>query len=153
MPARRLLLALLVFAGACIDQMTGPEGDQLYVLERIGTHPLPTWFYSQQDTWVVVADSLFVPPRRGGTFTVERVQVSQTQGQAPEVLRADYRARMDAGTLVIDNCPINWFCAASLVYSAFELQYDGDTLREKLPSNATWEARLYRRVTTPVRPR
>lgn len=153
MPARRLALALLVFTGACMDHMTGPEGDQLYVLERIGTRPLPTWLHSQQDTWVVVADSLFVPARRAGTFTIERVEVTQAQGQAPDVLRADYRARMEAGTLVIDGCPINLFCAASLVYAPFELQYDGDTLREKLPSNATWEARVYRRATTPVRPR
>ena len=148
MSARRhfWLAVLLAGSAACLHDTTEPVGTDLYLLKRIGTRPLPTFLQSGSDGQLIIADSLIVPLRSirdGGTFVIRRVQVGQNPPEPVYRFEGEFHAEVAASTLVVDNCPIGSFCAASLVYAPFTLTIVGDSLVEIVPSGANWEPRVY----------
>jgi hypothetical protein len=141
-----LLTVLLAGSTACFEDTTAPEGTELYLLRRIGARPLPTYLHSSNPADLVLADTLFVPLRSirdGGTFVIRRVQVGQAPPQPVYRFEGLHRADVAEGTLVIDTCPIDAFCIASLVYAPFTLTIVGDSLFELPPAGSNWEPRGY----------
>jgi len=148
MSIRRHLLGAILLAGsvACLHDTTGPEGTELYLLHRIGTRPLPTFLDGAAGSQLIIADTLVVPLRSirdGGVFVIRRVQVGQNPPEPIYRFEGEYHAEVAASSLVLDNCPIGAFCAASLVYAPFTLTIVGDSLVEKVASGANWEPRVY----------
>lgn len=141
-----LLAVLLAGSAACLNDTTGPEGTELYLLRRIGTRPLPTYLDASSPTQLIIADTLVVPLRSirdGGSFVIRRVQVGQNPPEPVFRFEGEHRADVAEGSLVIDTCPIGALCIASLVYAPFTLTIVGDSLVEVPPAGAKWEPRIY----------
>lgn len=137
--------ALLAVSTACLQDSTGPEATELYLLRRIGTRPLPTYLHSSNPADLALADTLAVPLRSirdGGTFVIRRVQVGQDPPQPVYRFERLHRADVAQGSLVIDTCPLYSFCI-DLVYAPFTLTIVGDSLFEVPPAGSNWEPRVY----------
>ena len=145
-PAVSLLaLALL----ACGMDGTAPEGDTLYLLRRIGVQPLPAPSYPSPGAPLIVADSMFLSLTRArdkDSFQVTRITVVRENSGADSRSLSRFLASLEGNLLSIDNCPIDAFCAASLVYVPDEFLIVGDSLFEQVPTDASRLPRVYGRV-------
>jgi hypothetical protein len=136
----------LLGISGCLGDSTGPEGFELYVLQRIGSRPLPTYLDASNPNQVVLADTLVVPLRSirdGGTFVIRRVQVGQNPPEAVYRFEGEHRADVTGNSLVVDTCPIGAYCLATLVYAPFTLAIVGDSLVEVLPEGIHRDVRVY----------
>ena len=142
-----LLLALL--AGNACESPTDSSGiGERYALHRIGNAVLPVPLSKDSPFPRLLADSLTFPEERSrdGNFIFTRVQVFESSVGQSSRSEDRYPGVRNGNTLLLDSCPVNSFCIASLVYAPLEFRLVGDSLVQQLQPDQPQEPMVYGRV-------
>ncbi len=146
-PFRPGLYAAVALTCAC--GMTGPaSGAAVYALHRIGDAVLPVPLTPPAPYPRLVADTLILPEGRSreDALTVEVRNVIEQSATRADRSTVRYRATVKGDLLVVDSCPINAACIASLVYAPITYAFVGDSLIQQVAPGSSQKPAVYGRV-------
>lgn len=139
-------LCAMIFLAAC-SVYTGPSAPHdVYALARLGTSHLPTSFNHDGSPPFLVADTLWLNSNQAQAdqLALRRVTVVRqafTGGNTRS--EAVFPYEITDKTLVYTECPIGFYCLASLVYAPRTFQILGDSLFEVIPVGVNTPPRVY----------
>jgi hypothetical protein len=145
------LLWTAAVTSGCTDH-SGPSGTtSTYALARVGPNHLPV-LISEGSPQLLLADTFRLMRDRSRTNleTLRQTTVIQNgPGGSTEKSETEFEYRLEAGTLVLNNCPIGALCAMGLVYAPRIFQIEGDSLFELTPLGANLPSHVYGLVRHP----
>ena len=140
------LTAAALLATACDGILDNSRGGERYALARIGNSRLPVPV-GDEPYPLLVGDTLRFPvPEGESRLVLTRVRVYRSE--AGETTRdvAHLAAERMGATLLLDTCPIEALCIASLVYAPLEFLFVGDSLVQQLPPGVPQNPLVFGRV-------
>ena len=147
------VLAGSLALGGCLSPTGSNPDTTIYALHRIGADVLPAPSDPDPASSLILADTLFVPHEVGtpAGAILTHVRLSRFSNDPPvrEVQRL--AAVREGDALLVNECPVDYFCIASLVAASTMFLISGDSLFEQVEAGSARLPRVYGRV--PVRPR